>query len=118
MIVRPLAPAEWHLVADDFTRQFETTMPESAEQSQFWGVFLGDEFIGFAHLEKAFHLNAVYIKPEHREKRLTEGIFDVLDNEIPAKYPLLIFPYKDVKSILKKYGFTDKGTIPVYRKEY
>lgn len=115
--IRPLRPDEWHLVAETFETVFGNIMPDNPNQCRFYGVFLGEQFIGFTHLEVVYHLNAVYLKPEHRDRDFVKGVFDVMEDAVPAGFPAIILPDKDVGKLLKHYGFRDLGTTQLWRKE-
>ncbi|MEQ1763841.1 MAG: hypothetical protein ABL984_11945 [Pyrinomonadaceae bacterium] len=118
LIVRPLEAGEWDLIEKTYVSEFGNGMPHNPAQSTFYGVFLGEQLVGFAHLEKLFHLNAVFLNEVHRNRNIVEGVFDILDSEIPDNFPAVIFPDKDVKKLLGKYGFVSLGNTDLWRKEY
>lgn len=118
MVVRPLGSDEWHLIAERYVDEFGNAMPASAWQSEFFGVFLANDLIGFAHLEKLYHFNAIYLDKEHRNARMAEGVFDVLDASIPKDYPAIILPDKNIRCLLDRYGFRELPETAVWRKDY
>lgn len=118
LIVRQLRPDEWHLVAERFENGTGGTMPTDVNQSIFYGIFLGAELIGFGHLEKLFHLNAVFVNKEHRNGVFADAVIETMNDEIPAGYSVVIHPRRRWQRLLSRFGFYDTGTVPVWRKDY
>lgn len=118
MVVRPLALSEWPLIAEKYMAQFGNGMPSGPAQSTFYGVFLGEELVGFAHMERVHHFNAIYLEPEHRNAHMMAGVFDILDSSIPDGFPAIILPDKNVWRVLKSYGFRQLPADFVWRKDY
>ena len=116
--IRVLSPNEWHLVEETYTREFSNGMPRVPAQSLFYGVFLSKELVGFSHLETLFHLNAVYLKKEHRTGKLFDAIFKTIDAAIPKDMPMVILPDKKLERLLKSYQYRNLGDMTVWRKDY
>jgi hypothetical protein len=118
LIIRPLLPEEWEKIENKYVSEFGNRMPESPMQSIFYGVFLGEKLIGFAHLEQIFHLNAVYLEKEYRQSGFISAIFESIDEALPEGFPLLVLPDKNFSRLMKKWGARLLGKIPVWRKDY
>lgn len=116
--IRILDATEWARIAETYTAVFANGMPTNPAQSLFYGVFAGKNLIGFAHLESMFHLNCIYLEPEHRKAKLFDAVFKTMDAAIPETMPVIILPDKRVHRLLKSYDYRNLGTMEVWRKDY
>lgn len=116
--IRPLKPEEWHLIAAVYEKEFENEMPVNPAQSIFYGVFLNNDCVGFAHIELCFNLNAFYITPEHRHKNFAQAMFEMLDSHIPPEFPVIIMPDKRLERLLEHYNYRQLPETEVWRKDY
>ena len=115
--IRILDPDEWHSIAEIYEREFDNRMPDNPAQSLFYGVFLENKIVGFAHVETVFHLNAFYLAPETRNNHLASAIFDTLDRRLPPEIPLIALPDKGLSKLLQSYGFRNLGEMGIYRRD-
>ena len=116
--IRPLAPNEWDKIQDIYTQEFGNAMPDNPEQSAFLGVFFDDQLVGFSHVEVVFHLNAVYLNDEHRQKGAVNALLEQIDSSIPPSFPVFILSETKIGNVPKKFGFRDVGSTRVWRRDY
>lgn len=118
LVVRRLTRSEWPMLEKAWADEYGADLPFPEHSDWFYGAFLGDEMVGFAHFERLIHFNAVYVAPEHRNKHIVEGIFDGIDGDRDAGESVVILPRSEVEKTLGRYGFRKLAGESVWRKDY
>jgi len=116
--IRPLKPEEWTVIQERYTTEFENAMPLDENRHIFFGVFYDDEIVGFFHVEKILHLNAVFLEKEHRNGGLVAAMFKTLDDSIAPGTPMIILPDKNMDKNCARFGVRSLGKVDIYRKDY
>jgi hypothetical protein len=118
LVIRPLEVAEWPMVKEMYEMGWKGEMPAVHAGNVIYGIFLEEKIVGFAHLEQVLHLNAIYIEDEHRARHLMEAAFETIDDDMPRGGSMIIFPYKGLKRLLRRFGFWGGKTVEFWRKNY
>lgn len=93
-------------------------MPEFADRNWFLGVFYLEKLVGFLHVERILHLNAVYLAPEHRRRGVVNALFQTLDESVEPDAGMVILPDKGMDANCRRFGFRSLGKVDIYRKDY
>lgn len=118
LIVRALRTDEWPLIAERFEAEYGVLMPlPENPQHVFYGAFLGEKLVGFAHLEKVVHLGEVFVDQKHRNKHLAHALFETIDEAIVNRGPMVIGADKRLARLMRRFGFREWPMPNVWRRD-
>lgn len=109
-----LPPEEWEQFREIIEDHFDNAMPSPFDAALF-GIYDGAKLIGFTHLEKIIHLNAIWIDENHRHDLKFSDIIPEVERLVPKGMSVFILPDKRIEKFMSRCGARKLESSAVWR---